>query len=119
MAGQILFPEQRQERRAHVGIEARDVMQLDLVEEDRLGGLRMDGHRPGSLPDSQPVAGCPFTLRAIAGALRPGGRLGLLVPANPKLYGRLDRGYGHVRRYTPGGLRARLTRVWRPALSAS
>lgn len=39
-------------------------------------------------------------LRAIAGALRPGGRLALLVPAHPRLFGSLDRTYGHRRRYT-------------------
>ncbi|MGH2953364.1 MAG: class I SAM-dependent methyltransferase [Solirubrobacterales bacterium] len=38
-------------------------------------------------------------LRALAAALRPGGRLGLLVPANPRLFGPLDRAYGHERRY--------------------
>jgi len=44
-------------------------------------------------------------LGAIAAALKPGGRLGLLVPAHPRLYGRLDRGYGHERRYTRAVLR--------------
>jgi SAM-dependent methyltransferase len=39
-------------------------------------------------------------VRSIARSLRPGGRLGLLVPANPRLFGRLDRAYGHKRRYT-------------------
>jgi len=39
-------------------------------------------------------------LRAIAAALRPGGRLALLVPAHPRLFGSLDRTYGHRRRYT-------------------
>lgn len=37
---------------------------------------------------------------AIVDALKPGGQLGILVPAHPRLYGRLDRGYGHERRYT-------------------
>jgi 2-polyprenyl-3-methyl-5-hydroxy-6-metoxy-1,4-benzoquinol methylase len=37
---------------------------------------------------------------AMAGALRPHGRLSLLVPAHPRLYGRLDTEYGHYRRYT-------------------
>jgi SAM-dependent methyltransferase len=45
--------------------------------------------------------------RAMAAALRPGGRLTLLVPAHPALYGNLDRLYGHHRRYT----RERLRRV--------
>lgn len=43
----------------------------------------------------------------LAGALRPGGRLGLLVPAHPRLFGSLDRAYGHERRYT----RERLERL--------
>ncbi|MBL8670642.1 MAG: class I SAM-dependent methyltransferase [Alphaproteobacteria bacterium] len=38
-------------------------------------------------------------LQAIAGALRPGGRLLLYVPAFQVLYGPLDRAVGHVRRY--------------------
>ncbi|HMJ94939.1 MAG TPA: methyltransferase domain-containing protein [Thermoleophilaceae bacterium] len=43
----------------------------------------------------------------LAAALRPGGVLGLLVPAHPRLYGSLDREYGHERRYT----RERLQRL--------
>lgn len=40
------------------------------------------------------------SLRAMRGLLEPGGRLVLLVPALPALYGSLDRALGHVRRYT-------------------
>ena len=36
---------------------------------------------------------------AMAAALRPGGGLVLLVPAHPRLFGALDRSYGHFRRY--------------------
>jgi SAM-dependent methyltransferase len=43
---------------------------------------------------------------AVARALRPGGRLMILVPAHPRLYGPLDRAYGHYRRYTRGRLRS-------------
>jgi SAM-dependent methyltransferase len=39
------------------------------------------------------------TLASFRKALRPGGRLLLLVPAHPKLYGSLDRSLGHERRY--------------------
>jgi SAM-dependent methyltransferase len=39
-------------------------------------------------------------VRELAAALRPDGVLGLLVPAHPRLYGSLDREYGHERRYT-------------------
>jgi SAM-dependent methyltransferase len=44
-------------------------------------------------------------VQAMADALRPGGRLTLLVPAHPRLYGSLDRAYGHYRRYTRERLR--------------
>jgi SAM-dependent methyltransferase len=44
-------------------------------------------------------------MRAMADALRPGGRITLLVPAHPPLYGNLDRVYGHHRRYTRERLR--------------
>jgi SAM-dependent methyltransferase len=47
-------------------------------------------------------------LDAMSAALRPGGRLHLLVPANPWLYGPLDKSYDHFRRYTKGGVRERL-----------
>jgi SAM-dependent methyltransferase len=40
------------------------------------------------------------TVRSIALALKPGGRVALLVPANPRLFGRIDRLYEHQRRYT-------------------
>ena len=45
-------------------------------------------------------------LPTVAAALRPGGVLTLLVPAHPRLYGRLDERYGHARRYTKERLRA-------------
>jgi SAM-dependent methyltransferase len=43
--------------------------------------------------------------QAMAKALRPGGRLTLLVPAHPWLYGNQDRVYGHYRRYSRERLR--------------
>ena len=39
-------------------------------------------------------------LRTIARLIAPGGRLFLLVPAHPKLYGGYDRAAGHFRRYS-------------------
>lgn len=44
-------------------------------------------------------------VRTMAHALNPGGRLTVLVPAGPRLYGSLDRSFGHHRRYTPALLR--------------
>jgi SAM-dependent methyltransferase len=45
-------------------------------------------------------------MAAMARVLRPGGRLTALVPAHPRLYGPLDRQYGHHRRYTRDRLRS-------------
>lgn len=44
-------------------------------------------------------------LRAFAARLAPGGRLFLLIPAHPRLYGGYDRAAGHVRRYSKPPLR--------------
>jgi SAM-dependent methyltransferase len=43
-------------------------------------------------------------LRSMHEALRPGGAVGLYVPARPELFGSLDRAVGHYRRYTKPGL---------------
>lgn len=78
--------------------------------------VEVSGHElPGS-PDLRARAGsadlvlCQNVLEHIddehgavadmAGALKPGGRLLLLVPAGPRLFGALDEVYGHHRRYT-------------------
>jgi SAM-dependent methyltransferase len=45
-------------------------------------------------------------LRSAAKMLMPGGRVVLLVPAVPSLYGSLDTALGHFRRYTRGTLAA-------------
>jgi len=45
-------------------------------------------------------------LSAIGGLLAPGGRLILVVPQYPKLYGSYDKAVGHFRRYTSKGLQA-------------
>ena len=44
-------------------------------------------------------------LAVMTGALRPAGRIGVLVPAGPRLFGSLDQHYGHRRRYTRDSLR--------------
>jgi SAM-dependent methyltransferase len=45
-------------------------------------------------------------LAAVVDSLEPGGELAVLVPAHPFLYGRLDEGFGHFRRYTRPLVRA-------------
>ncbi len=53
------------------------------------------------------IADDAAAVNAMAAALAPGGRMTLVVPAHPVLYGRLDRRYGHFRRYD----RQRLTHL--------
>jgi SAM-dependent methyltransferase len=50
-------------------------------------------------------------LRLVAGALAPGGRALVFVPAFQWLYGSFDRQVGHRRRYTRGGLAAKCERA--------
>ena len=45
-------------------------------------------------------------MAAMARAVRPGGQVMALVPAHPRLYGAIDRAFGHYRRYTRERLRA-------------
>lgn len=51
------------------------------------------------------------TLQAMWTALHRGGTLLLLVPAFPRLYGRLDAAFGHVRRYRRAELSDKLSRA--------
>jgi len=51
------------------------------------------------------------SLAAIRKLLEPSGRLVLLVPALPALYGTLDRALGHHRRYTRGELESKFERT--------
>ena len=50
-------------------------------------------------------------LVALAGRLRPGGRLVLVVPAFPALYGTIDRAIGHHRRYGRQEIATKLERA--------
>ncbi|MEZ4361884.1 MAG: methyltransferase domain-containing protein [Kofleriaceae bacterium] len=50
-------------------------------------------------------------LRIMHELLRPGGGVGLYLPARPELYGSLDEEVGHFRRYTRSDLVAKLERV--------
>jgi SAM-dependent methyltransferase len=54
------------------------------------------------------------SLAAMRPLVAPGGRLVLLVPSLPSIYGTLDEALGHVRRYTPTELRGKYRRTgWR------
>jgi 2-polyprenyl-3-methyl-5-hydroxy-6-metoxy-1,4-benzoquinol methylase len=50
-------------------------------------------------------------LQAMFELLRPGGAVGLYVPARPELFGSLDRAVGHHRRYTKPELQRKLAQA--------
>jgi glycosyltransferase involved in cell wall biosynthesis len=50
-------------------------------------------------------------LRHMRSLLKPGGRIVLYVPSNPRLYCEIDRGVGHYRRYVVEELRAKMLRA--------
>jgi SAM-dependent methyltransferase len=50
-------------------------------------------------------------LEAMRDLLRPGGIVGLYVPARPELFGSLDRAVGHYRRYTKPELEQKLAKA--------
>lgn len=52
-----------------------------------------------------------LALKHMIEGVEPGGRIGLLVPAHPFLYGSLDALDGHFRRYTKASLRALVSRA--------
>ena len=55
------------------------------------------------------IADDAATLKSIRTLLKPGGRLIVLVPNDPKAYGTIDKEIGHYRRYTPEHLKALVT----------
>jgi SAM-dependent methyltransferase len=81
------------------------------IERDRLPEAETLLTRPGAFDFAlclnvlEHVADDARALEVMAGALRPGGRVGVLVPAGPRLFGSLDVHYGHHRRYTTSSLR--------------
>lgn len=91
---------------------------------DRLVALEIDLNRPLSLQplhalqaDSvvsfnvlEHIENDGAALHAIAHTVKPLGKLGLVVPAFPYLYGRMDSEAGHYRRYTRSSLTALLER---------
>jgi SAM-dependent methyltransferase len=50
-------------------------------------------------------------LRSMFRVIKPGGALGLYVPARPELFGTIDAAVGHHRRYTRSDLRAKVERA--------
>jgi len=56
------------------------------------------------------IEGDVAQLREIFGVLQAGGRLVVVVPACPALYGKRDKNNGHFRRYTMSDLVGKLTR---------
>jgi hypothetical protein len=87
-----------------------DVRNLDIKElpdrRDELRALNLDSIFSTNLLEH--LKDDVGTMRDMAGAVRPGGRVVNLVPAYRKLYGENDRVIGHYRRYEPDELRTKM-----------
>jgi SAM-dependent methyltransferase len=64
---------------------------------DELRALRLDSAMSFNVLEH--IEDDTSALRAVASALDPGSSLAVLVPAFPSIFGAMDRGVGHVRRY--------------------
>jgi SAM-dependent methyltransferase len=84
--------------------EAGDITDPALV--DRLGAASFDTVLSCNVFEHIPDDAQAFT--HAARLLKPGGRLVLLLPAHPRLYGSMDELAGHFRRYTRKSAAARL-----------
>src|SRR5450432_2072980 len=77
----------------------------------------LDAHGPASVDTIvssnviEHIADDVACLEAMFELLRPGGAVGLYVPARPELFGSLDRAVGHHRRYTKPDLETKLARA--------
>lgn len=80
------------------------VERLDLESDDALGLARYEFDTILCLNVLEHTTDDRAVLRRACDLLQPGGRVVIYVPADPALYGSLDRGMGHHRRYERGDL---------------
>ena len=85
------------------------VMNIDAGNSDHFSGL--DGQFDTALMVNvlEHVPDPSQTLRNLWNVLEPGGRVVILVPQHPNLYGSLDKALGHRERYTVAGLEHQIT----------
>lgn len=87
------------------------LMQLDIANPDR---REMDHYKLDTVICLNVLEHIEDDVQALTymhTVLQPGGRLVLLVPAFPILYGSVDRSLGHYRRYTKGDLIPKIGRA--------
>jgi 2-polyprenyl-3-methyl-5-hydroxy-6-metoxy-1,4-benzoquinol methylase len=84
------------------------VMKIDAENREQFSELESQFDTVLMLNVLEHLADAPEALRNIWSALKPGGRAVILVPNHPSLYGTLDEGMGHRKRYSIEELRAAL-----------
>jgi SAM-dependent methyltransferase len=90
----------------------RDVLtvQLDLNDVEQIRNLgRYRFHSAFSTNVFEHIENDEGALRTVREAIAPGGRLCLIVPSHPSLYGYMDEQAGHFRRYTRQSVTRTLT----------
>ena len=87
--------EQRFDSRSNVTVMAGNINEPAII--GKLRTLRVDSAM--SINVLEHIEDDGSALSSIASVLDPGGSLAVLVPAFPSIFGAMDRGVGHVRRY--------------------
>jgi len=87
--------------RANVDIVHGDASEAEVWAQIRAGG---DLDSAMSFNVLEHIVDDVAVMKNVYAALRPGGKMVIFTPAFPRLFGAMDTGVGHVRRYTRGEL---------------
>jgi len=99
--------EKRFRSRPNVAVVKGGVNDIAVIEE--LRSMRIDSAMTFNVLEH--IEDDESALRSIASVLSPGGSLAILVPAFPGIFGTMDRGVGHVRRYRRKELVTKMSRA--------
>jgi len=83
-----------------------EIHQGDATEDGVWEGIRAGGELDSAMSFNvmEHIVDDVAVMEQVHRSLRPGGRMVVFTPAFPRLFGEMDRGVGHVRRYTRGEL---------------
>ena len=93
--GLVAELQQRFDSKSNVKVVQGNVNDPEVI--DQVRALRIDSAMTFNVLEH--IEDDRSALRSIASVLSPGGSLAVLVPAFPSIYGAMDEGVGHVRRY--------------------
>ncbi|GAC1337342.1 MAG: hypothetical protein NVSMB29_01540 [Candidatus Dormibacteria bacterium] len=98
----------RYDDRSNVEIHQGDATEDSVWEDIRAGGV-LDSAMSFNVMEH--ILDDVAVMRQVYRSLRPGGQMVIFTPAFPQLFGAMDEGLGHVRRYTRGELKGKARTV--------